>query len=242
MAGSRRNAAATASSAVVSATRTFAARIVGETPLTAAPMGSRAAKRPRIAAPNTRAPAAVASAADPTGGAPSAPWRNVTIKSCGVAARRAPRGRRARRAIRGRRGMNDAMLGGAGSITPAVAGAAVPDTRGGAGNTLVAVITPLIVPSLGIQPVGAVSLLQAASAKASTVPRAVPIDRKGKVTGRSWCWWDGATYGQSAPPRSEEHTSELQSQSNLVCRLLLEQQKGCGRAQTPRPAGRRAGL
>src|SRR2546430_13632681 len=24
------------------------------------------------------------------------------------------------------------------------------------------------------------------------------------------------------PPRSEEHTSELQSQSNLVCRLLLE--------------------
>src|SRR2546430_3689759 len=26
--------------------------------------------------------------------------------------------------------------------------------------------------------------------------------------------------------RSEEHTSELQSQSNLVCRLLLEKQKG----------------
>src|SRR2546427_8473777 len=31
-------------------------------------------------------------------------------------------------------------------------------------------------------------------------------------------------------PRSEEHTSELQSQSNLVCRLLLEKKKisrGC---------------
>src|SRR2546430_11675273 len=29
-----------------------------------------------------------------------------------------------------------------------------------------------------------------------------------------------------APPRrSEEHTSELQSQSNLVCRLLLEKKK-----------------
>src|SRR5256886_11630675 len=27
------------------------------------------------------------------------------------------------------------------------------------------------------------------------------------------------------PARSEEHTSELQSQSNLVCRLLLEKQK-----------------
>src|SRR2546430_2986278 len=28
-------------------------------------------------------------------------------------------------------------------------------------------------------------------------------------------------------PRSEEHTSELQSQSNLVCRLLLEKKKNC---------------
>src|SRR2546427_8048836 len=28
-----------------------------------------------------------------------------------------------------------------------------------------------------------------------------------------------------APCRSEEHTSELQSQSNLVCRLLLEKKK-----------------
>src|SRR5438270_13727466 len=27
--------------------------------------------------------------------------------------------------------------------------------------------------------------------------------------------------------RSEEHTSELQSQSNLVCRLLLEKKKRC---------------
>src|SRR2546430_8137696 len=31
-------------------------------------------------------------------------------------------------------------------------------------------------------------------------------------------------------PRSEEHTSELQSQSNVVCRLLLEKKKN-----TPRP-------
>src|SRR2546430_10018652 len=29
----------------------------------------------------------------------------------------------------------------------------------------------------------------------------------------------------SLQPRSEEHTSELQSQSNLVCRLLLEKKK-----------------
>src|SRR2546430_2882194 len=30
---------------------------------------------------------------------------------------------------------------------------------------------------------------------------------------------------RSASERSEEHTSELQSQSNLVCRLLLEKKK-----------------
>src|SRR5688572_23270587 len=30
---------------------------------------------------------------------------------------------------------------------------------------------------------------------------------------------------QLNPERSEEHTSELQSQSNLVCRLLLEKKK-----------------
>src|SRR5690242_21126362 len=29
----------------------------------------------------------------------------------------------------------------------------------------------------------------------------------------------------AAPPRSEEHTSELQSHVNLVCRLLLEKKK-----------------
>src|SRR2546430_4043162 len=31
--------------------------------------------------------------------------------------------------------------------------------------------------------------------------------------------------GQQGGSRSEEHTSELQSQSNLVCRLLLEKKK-----------------
>src|SRR2546430_10131224 len=43
---------------------------------------------------------------------------------------------------------------------------------------------------------------------------------------------DGGLRGRRAPcdaarlrRRSEEHTSELQSQSNLVCRLLLEKKK-----------------
>src|SRR2546427_2642750 len=33
------------------------------------------------------------------------------------------------------------------------------------------------------------------------------------------------TISSARVPRSEEHTSELQSQSNLVCRLLLEKKK-----------------
>src|SRR2546430_8563310 len=43
-----------------------------------------------------------------------------------------------------------------------------------------------------------------------------------------------------AASRSEEHTSELQSQSNLVCRLLLEKKKNLNRPSKPcrlRPSG-----
>src|SRR2546430_7985970 len=61
--------------------------------------------------------------------------------------------------------------------------------------------------------------------------RVIAHDRRGH--GRSTQTWDGNemnTYADdlAAIPslggtaRSEEHTSELQSQSNLVCRLLLE--------------------
>src|SRR5256886_4693868 len=46
----------------------------------------------------------------------------------------------------------------------------------------------------------------------------------------AWCSCAAApasaeTRRTSLPRRSEEHTSELQSQSNLVCRLLLEKKK-----------------
>src|SRR5688572_31742431 len=37
---------------------------------------------------------------------------------------------------------------------------------------------------------------------------------------------------RARPARSEEHTSELQSQSNLVCRLLLEKKN---KTKHPRP-------
>src|SRR2546430_3724956 len=38
-------------------------------------------------------------------------------------------------------------------------------------------------------------------------------------------WAPPPAPGALPPPRSEEHTSELQSQSNIVCRLLLEKKK-----------------
>src|SRR2546430_10824345 len=38
-------------------------------------------------------------------------------------------------------------------------------------------------------------------------------------------FWTTTRAGPVAVSRSEEHTSELQSQSNLVCRLLLEKKK-----------------
>src|SRR2546430_5189977 len=42
----------------------------------------------------------------------------------------------------------------------------------------------------------------------------------------SWQRTEGvATGSRNRGARSEEHTSELQSQSNLVCRLLLEKKK-----------------
>src|SRR2546430_14866628 len=46
-----------------------------------------------------------------------------------------------------------------------------------------------------------------------------PIEMRKKAL-----FWAGQTGGDLAQ-RSEEHTSELQSQSNLVCRLLLEKKK-----------------
>src|SRR2546427_4304657 len=45
---------------------------------------------------------------------------------------------------------------------------------------------------------------------------------------RAWCWHGSSWTSLRSTcllSRSEEHTSELQSQSNLVCRLLLEKKK-----------------
>src|SRR2546427_5764123 len=69
---------------------------------------------------------------------------------------------------------------------------------------------------------------------------ALPISarrrRPDRATARQPCWTRPAPIGRGShiserrrgfptTTRSEEHTSELQSQSNLVCRLLLEKKK-----------------
>src|SRR5689334_24653580 len=53
---------------------------------------------------------------------------------------------------------------------------------------------------------------------------APPVPRRPHCPGYSRC--TSCSRG-SRPSRSEEHTSELQSQFHLVCRLLLEKKKKC---------------
>src|SRR5688572_31116279 len=53
-------------------------------------------------------------------------------------------------------------------------------------------------------------------------PLVIRIDDVGRAQAVQY---DSLTYRPSGQARSEEHTSELQSQSNLVCRLLLEKKK-----------------
>src|SRR5256885_3173441 len=55
------------------------------------------------------------------------------------------------------------------------------------------------------------------------------------------CWWPQGEVSLSVEGeeweefRSEEHTSELQSPCNLVCRLLLEKKKYTAHGRLPRP-------
>src|SRR2546430_3600980 len=75
----------------------------------------------------------------------------------------------------------------------------------------------------------------------SLFPAGRDSERKREEVDRH-CGLDGgaSSGGENLSPsdgRSEEHTSELQSQSNLVCRLLLE--KKTNRGKRSRPPGRR---
>src|SRR2546430_6858851 len=63
--------------------------------------------------------------------------------------------------------------------------------------------------------------------------RAGPRREPGRADGDRHRRADGPGGGDAR--RSEEHTSELQSQSNLVCRLLLEKKKQTRRTNAPLP-------
>src|SRR2546427_8180306 len=73
------------------------------------------------------------------------------------------------------------------------------------------------------------SLHDALPISCSCAPR---IRRRPGPAGARWrCWGclpSGSACRAPSGRRSEEHTSELQSQSNLVCRLLLEKKKKRG--------------
>src|SRR2546422_5014468 len=63
-------------------------------------------------------------------------------------------------------------------------------------------------------------------------PDSAPPSRRGSGRGCTSSWsarpddpTAPAPSGCRSPPRSEEHTSELQSRLHLVCRLLLEKKK-----------------
>src|SRR5256885_6893198 len=76
---------------------------------------------------------------------------------------------------------------------------------------------------LNISPVQ-VWLTPDASKSLLTLRNEGPEDARYQVTIMAWDE-DGRTGMKLGPTRSEEHTSELQSPCNLVCRLLLEKKK-----------------
>src|SRR5260370_13917840 len=62
------------------------------------------------------------------------------------------------------------------------------------------------------------------SRSSATAPANRARPRRRIAPARNWSAAARASCG-AIPPRSEEHTSELQSHLNLVCRLLLEKKK-----------------
>src|SRR2546427_7895496 len=68
------------------------------------------------------------------------------------------------------------------------------------------------------------TLFRSAPRSSVTGPIAEGFQREG-VPSTYKPWASATVLPLQNPIRSEEHTSELQSQSNLVCRLLLEKKK-----------------
>src|SRR5260221_5138205 len=64
--------------------------------------------------------------------------------------------------------------------------------------------------------------------RSGRLPSFVKDTGSGAAPPRRWDVYSATLHGKNERPltdRSEEHTSELQSHSDIVCRLLLEQKK-----------------
>src|SRR5205085_3389577 len=77
-------------------------------------------------------------------------------------------------------------------------------------------------PAARFDPVGRRAGIPADMAARPLSEAATPSERISATTLLNWC---PVSADFQVCHRSEEHTSELQSQSNLVCRLLLEKKK-----------------
>src|SRR5438270_4185024 len=73
-------------------------------------------------------------------------------------------------------------------------------------------------------PAGGIAAAPGRPCRSVTAPETMS-SRRVTVNGASADLFENHTGPASIGARSEEHTSELQSQSNLVCRLLLEKKK-----------------
>src|SRR2546427_2055032 len=88
--------------------------------------------------------------------------------------------------------------------------------------------TPLLVETT-VAEAEYVDVITDAGCREVGLPTTYPVDTHGHEIDRGRCQEIGSRAWQAGERgiacRSEEHTSELQSQSNLVCRLLLEKKK-----------------
>src|SRR3989442_8590283 len=97
-------------------------------------------------------------------------------------------------------------------------------------TSVAGVIAPLVICSgaiyVGVPTIAPEPVASAFCSRA--IPKSMILTRPSDITrtlDASRSWISGSRGCKRRTPRSEEHTSELQSRPHLVCRLLLEKKK-----------------